>query len=201
MMDDIYRQDLAYIQAAGFGDLARAVAPEIVRRLRSASIPVRKVVEAGCGAGPLTAALVEAGFEVTAIDVSSELLAIARETAPGARFVHGSVYEEELPRCEAILALGEPLTYHSSESADALVREFFRRASQVVGPEGLLIFDLIELGEPSLAGKFWKSGEDWAVMVETTEDQGSRMLERSIESFRKVGDLYRDASRASVRNK
>jgi hypothetical protein len=55
----------------------------------------------------------------------------------------------------------------------------------------MLIFDVIELGEPSLAGKSWTCGEDWAVLVETTEDQDSRMLVRTIETFRRVDQLYR----------
>jgi SAM-dependent methyltransferase len=190
-MRGIYREDLAYVQAAGFSDFARGVAPDIVRRLRGSEIPVRTVVEVGCGAGPLSAELARSGFEVTGIDISRELLEIARTGAPGAQFVHGSIYDKEIPPCEAILAVGEPLTYHADSDADAHVREFFRRASRHLPAGGLLIFDLIELGEPALAGRFWKSGEDWAVMVETTEDQRARKLVREIEVFRKVGEYYR----------
>ena len=45
----------------------------------------------------------------------------------------------------------------------------------------MLIFDVIETGEPSLAGRFWTSGTDWAVVAETTEDQPSRTLIGMIE--------------------
>jgi hypothetical protein len=45
---------------------------------------------------------------------------------------------------------------------------------QAVGFEaparGILIFDVIELGGPSLAGRCWTSGDDWAVLVDTTKD-------------------------------
>src|SRR5690349_7997410 len=108
----MYDGDLAYIQAAGFGDLARRAAPEIIRRLRNASGEMRRVVDAGCGAGPLAAALVEAGFDVTAVDASVDLVAIAREAMPAATFIVGSVYDVPLPPCDAVLAVGEPLTYH-----------------------------------------------------------------------------------------
>jgi hypothetical protein len=50
----LYQQDLAYIQAAAFGTLARGAALEIVRRLRAAELPIRRVVDVGCGAGPST---------------------------------------------------------------------------------------------------------------------------------------------------
>ena len=191
-MKPLYREDLAYIQAAGFGELARGAAPEIVRRLESAAIRVRRVVDAGCGAGPLTAALVAAGFEVTGIDASSELLQIARGAAPRASFLNASIYEAQLPPCEAVVALGEPLTYHSEEDdAEALIAGFFRRVAGVLPIGGLLIFDVVEPGDLPLAGRFWASGEDWAVLVETTEDQAARTLVRDIQFFRRVGEFYR----------
>jgi SAM-dependent methyltransferase len=190
LMATLYGQDLAFIQAKGFGDLARGAAPEIVRLLRSASTPVKRVVDLGCGAGPLSAVLVEAGFEVTGIDVSDELLSIAR-ACPSAGFIQASIYDLEIPKCEAILAAGELLTYHEADGAEGRVRSFFRRASETLPSGGMLIFDVIEMGEPSLAGRFWKTGEDWAVLSETEEDQSVRSLIRRIETFRRVGDLYR----------
>jgi SAM-dependent methyltransferase len=187
----LYGQDLAYIQAVGFGGFARGAAPELVRRLRAASIAVSSVVEVGCGAGPLSAELVKSGFEVTGVDVSAALLEIARAKVPGARFVSGSIYRQEISRCQAIVAVGEPLTYHTGANGDERVREFLRRAGEVLPEGGVLIFDVIELGEPSLQGRSWKAGEDWAVLVDTREDQGSRVLEREIATFRRVGELYR----------
>jgi SAM-dependent methyltransferase len=163
-----------------------------VRLLNTAQIHIRRVVDVGCGAGPLAACLVEAGFEVTRIDNSAELLAIARAAAPRARFIHTSVYGTEIPACDAIVALGEPLTYHPDDAdPDSLVKEFLERASDVLPVGGMLIFDVIELGEPSLAGRFWSSGVDWAVLVDVVEDQDSRTLVRHIETFRQVDQLYR----------
>ena len=188
---DIYQEDLAFIQATGFGDFARAVAPEIVRLLQACETPVRRVIEAGCGAGPLSAALVNAGFEVTGVDVSAELLTLARMACPEARFIHGSLYDQELPPCEAVLAVGEPLTYHQGDAAENRVYDFFQRSADALPSGGMLIFDLIELGQQSLAGRFWKAGEDWAVLSETQEDPSERTLIRTIETFRKVGDFYR----------
>lgn len=190
-METLYNQDLAYIQAAAFGSLARGAAPEIVRLLKSASIQIRRVVDVGCGAGPLTLALVAAGFDVTAIDPSAELLALARAAVPAAHFIHSSVYDIEIPACEAVLAVGEPLTYHAGPDADGLVQNFFRRVSNTLPAGGMLIFDAIELGEPSLSARFWDAGEDWAVLVDTKEDLRSHTLVRNIETFRRIDHLYR----------
>src|SRR5262245_51858083 len=159
-MDALYQQDLAYIQSIAFGDLARGAAAEIVRRLRNATVTVRGVIDAGCGAGPLSKALVEAGFEVTGVDSSAELLAFARVEAPRAHFINTSIYDAELQECEAILAIGESLTYHGQgELADHRVSLFFQRAASMLPPGGLLIFDVIELGQPSLTARAWSSGD------------------------------------------
>jgi SAM-dependent methyltransferase len=191
-MGSLYGQDLAYIHAAAFGDLAQGVAPEIVRLLKSAAIQIHSVVDAGCGAGALTMALVEAGFDVTGVDTSADLLAIARADVPRARFVNASIYEVEIPACQAILAVGEPLTYHAEDAeAERLVQTFFQRASIALPSGGMLIFDVIETGEPSLAGRLWSSGEDWAILAQTSEDQDTRTLVRTIETFRRVDHLYR----------
>jgi SAM-dependent methyltransferase len=188
----VYEQDLAYIQSAGFGALARGAATEIVRRLRRATIPIRRVVDVGCGAGPLSQTLVEAGFEVTGIDCSAELLTLARAATPSAHFIHASIYEVEIPECDAILAMGEPLTYHAEGlDAERRVRGFFQSASSALPNGGMLIFDIIERSEPALTARVWSSGIDWAVMVDTQEDQASHSLVRHIETFRRTGECYR----------
>jgi SAM-dependent methyltransferase len=149
-------------------------------------------MDVGCGAGPLTEALLDAGFDVTGVDTSAELLQYARASAPAAHFIHASAYEVELLGYDAVIALGEPLAYHAdSADADALIGRFFRNAAAALPPGGVLIFDVIGLGEPSLAGRTWRSGDDWAVLVETTENQVERTLLRNIETFRCVGEVYR----------
>ncbi len=188
----LYGQDLAYIQSAAFGGPAREAAPEIVRLLKTAATPIHRILDAGCGAGVLTSALVEAGFEVTGVDCSADLLAIAAANVPGARFVNSSIYDYAIPACEAIVAIGEALTYHNEiADADRRVHHFLQQSGAILPTGGMLIFDVIETGEPSLAGRFWTSGADWAVLAETTEDQPSRTLTRMVETFRQVGDLYR----------
>jgi SAM-dependent methyltransferase len=149
-------------------------------------------MDVGCGAGPLTTALVEAGFDVTGVDTSADLLELARARVPAAHFVHASAYDVPIQGYDAVIALGEPLTYHSDTAiADRLVNDFFERVAEALPSGGMLIFDVIGLGEPSLAGRTWISADDWAVLVETTENQAERTLVRNIEIFRRDGEAYR----------
>jgi len=46
----LYQADLAYVHATAFETLARGAAREIVRRLRSSSVDIHKIMDVGCGA-------------------------------------------------------------------------------------------------------------------------------------------------------
>lgn len=78
-----------------------------MRLLKNAATPIHRVVDVGCGAGVLTCALVEAGFDVTGIDYSGDLLAIAAASVACARFVNASIYDYAISGCEAIIAIGD----------------------------------------------------------------------------------------------
>ena len=187
---ELYEEDLAFIQAEAFGDVAVAAAPALVDRFRAAG--VRRVVDVGSGAGVTTRAFVDAGFDVVAIDASPALLAIARATAPDATFVQTSIHEIELPPCDAIAAVGEPLTYHAPDAdGDALLRRFFDRAARALPAGGLLVFDVIVVGEPPLDARGWRSEDDWAILFGAREDREARRLVRSIETFRRIDGHFR----------
>jgi SAM-dependent methyltransferase len=187
-----YEEDLSYIQAAAFGSFAAGAMPAIIARLHKAPLPVSRVVDVGCGAGVSTRSLTDAGFDVLAIEPSPALLEIARAAAPAARFRNESAYDAALSPCEAILAIGEPLTYHSTDvDADALLQRFFRSAAAVLASGGQFIFDVIVTDGASLDAKGWNTGSDWAILHETREDPRARRLTRTIETFRKDGEGYR----------
>jgi len=200
MSEPLYGEDLAFVQASGFGGFAAAAIAEVIPKL--AARGVTRVIDVGCGAGVTTKALLEAGFETLAVEPSRGLLAFAREAAPGAEFRLGSAYDVELAPCDAVLALGEPLTYHEPDAdADALVRGFFRKAGRMLRDGGLLIFDVIETDGDPLDGRGWASGPDWAVLYESREDRSARHLVRTIETFRLAqdGSYRRSAEVHSVR--
>lgn len=185
-MSGIYDADLAFIQAAGFGDLARAAVVSLIPRLKAQG--ARRVTDVGCGAGASTKALTDAGFDALAIELSPALLDLARKVAPTARFLQASAYDLTLPACDAILALGEVLTYHAPEDdADSRLRRFFANSAAALPTGGQLVFDLIEMGSAPLNARAWKSGPEWAVLSASTEDVEGKRLTRDIETFRDLG--------------
>lgn len=90
---EAYGRDLAHVHDLGHGDFARDAAPGVLALITDAGIHDGLVVDLGCGSGIWAAALVEAGYDVVGVDQSAALLQIARERAPAARFVHGSLFD------------------------------------------------------------------------------------------------------------
>lgn len=182
----LYDEDLAFVQASGFGELAAAAVAAVIPRLKARG--ARRVIDVGCGAGVSTKALVDAGFDTLALDPSAALLELARMAAPSAQFRQASAYDAALDGCDAILAIGEALTYHDpTEDAAARLRRFFGSTSLALQEGGLLVFDLIETGDESLDARAWKAGPDWAVLSASAEQRELMQLTREIETFRDTG--------------
>ncbi|KIK69198.1 hypothetical protein GYMLUDRAFT_639167 [Collybiopsis luxurians FD-317 M1] len=71
---------------------------EYIERLGQSLPKGAKVLELGCGAGlPATQQLVDQGFDVLGVDISSAQLAPAKEHVPAARFMQGDMIGLEFP--------------------------------------------------------------------------------------------------------
>ncbi len=85
----VYDRDLAYVHHLGFSDFARAAAPVVLELLRDGDVkPGSPVVDLGCGSGVLAGELSMSGYVVTGVDISPEMVALARKQVTGATFVH-----------------------------------------------------------------------------------------------------------------
>jgi 2-polyprenyl-3-methyl-5-hydroxy-6-metoxy-1,4-benzoquinol methylase len=82
-----YGEDLAHIHDAGFGDVAAAASEWLIGRLRSLGIASGTVADLGCGSGQVAARLVQAGYSVLGVDISSAFIETARRRVPSATFV------------------------------------------------------------------------------------------------------------------
>ena len=158
-----YRDDLARVHHLGFGFHADATAPGILALLE----PVRGglVLELGCGSGLLTRHLVEAGHRVVATDASPAMLALARETAPGAEVQQLALPDDPLPECDAVVSVGHVLSYLPAEAA---VERALAAAASALRPGGVLALDLCDLrygelrsGEPNSS----RIADDWAIVT------------------------------------
>src|SRR5260370_30626477 len=108
---DFYGPAQAAIHHTAFGDLAETAARRLVGELHDTGHRRGTVVDLGCGSGILAGILTDAGYAVHGVDLSADMLDLARRTAPGPTFEHGSLLDVELPPTVAVTAIGEALNY------------------------------------------------------------------------------------------
>jgi len=159
-----YREDLALVHHLGFGFHADACAPGILALLE----PVRGgiILELGCGSGLLTRYLVKAGHRVVATDASQAMLALARQTAPGAQVRQLVLPDDSLPECDAVVSIGHVLSYLADESA---VERALATTADAIRPGGVLALDLCDLRYGELRRDEPNSSridDDWAIVTQ-----------------------------------
>lgn len=103
-----------------------------------------RVADLGCGTGTLSALLGESGYDVTGVDLSPDMLAVARTKAPGSEFVVGDASAPPLEAGEYDVVLCRHVLWALPDPVDAL-----RRWSRLLAPGGRMV--LIE-------GRWWTGG-------------------------------------------
>ncbi len=199
MRPGLYRRDLAYVHDVGFGTFADRSASGVLNILREAGIGSGLVVDLGCGGGRWARRLTDSGYRVLGIDLSADMIALARRRVPEGSFRAGSFLDVDFPDCVAITALGECFNYtFDRRNRRSSLGRLFRRAFRALRPGGLLIFDLAEPGRAQGSSRGFWEGPGWACLTEFVQDEASHLLTRRITTFRKVGRHYRRAEETHV---
>lgn len=191
-MNEWYKEDLAYIHDVGFRSYVLQAMPGILAILNQHGIQDGLIVELGCGSGLAAEELVRVGYRVLGVDISAAMIVIARDRVPIAKFQVESLFQVEIPHCNAVIAIGECFNYLFDPEPQTLT-QVFQRIYNALTPGGVFIFDIAEPGQVTNATpiKSFTEGDDWIVLVEKQEDSVQHLLTRRIITFRQVGDYYR----------
>lgn len=184
-----YGEDLAYVNDAGFSDFTEGTTPGVLGVLRRGGVKSGLVVDLGCGSGRMAQALVEAGYEVLGLDLSPDMIRMAKTRVPVARFVTGSLLSSPLPNCDAVTAIGEIVNYQfDPKHSGAALRRFYRRVYKALRPGGLFLFDVAgpERLPAEVPALYWQEGEDWSLHVEVDGSAERKWMKREIVCFRRT---------------
>ncbi len=115
----------------------------VERHFRRQKRPVRRVLDLACGTGSLTRELAERGYELTGVDLSAEMLALAEEKCRDLelrpRFFCEAMEELRLPlRVDACVCCLDSVNY---VLRPAKLQKAFRRVWECLEPGGLFLFD------------------------------------------------------------
>ncbi len=188
-----YRDDLAYIHNKGFGDFAAGASHWLINLLRSHGFIDGLVIDLGCGSGILARELSVANYGVLGCDISEAMIEMARERVPRGEFQVRPLLRARLRPCIAVTAIGEVFNYlFDRRNTPDRLEEFFARVHDVLRPGGLFVFDVATPGRvPEGHSRSFREGADWVCLFEAREDSDKRTITRRINTFRKVGQLYR----------
>lgn len=182
----MYEVDLAWIHHAGFSEFAESASRGILEILWRHGIRGGLVIDAGCGSGILARELTRATFDVLGFDASPAMIALARETAPAARFEVAPFAGARLPPCDAIVSTGEVLNYGTFDE----VRTFFDNAASALRRGGVLLFDVAERGSYPPYDEVRTGGDDFTVIA-IKESDGANLTRRVL-TFREIdGEVRR----------
>ncbi len=102
--------------------------------------PDASIAELGCGTGTMTELLSDDGFDITGIDLSEDMLSLAREKVPGVNFLRMDMREFILDKKQdAIISVADSVNY--LESVDDLAKTL-KCVRDALKPGGVFIFDL-----------------------------------------------------------
>ena len=151
-----------------------------------------RVLDAGCGAGQMTAELAARGADVVAVDVSPSLIEIARTRldptlAARVRFACGDMLDADLGRFDYALAM-DSLIYYGAADIRAAITGLGARCDQAlvftVAPRTPLLMGMW------YAGKLFPRSDRSPVMV----PHAPATLARGVADSGRLADLGRTAS-------
>ncbi len=188
-----YGPDQAQIHHTRFGDLAADAARLLIARLHASGLTDGHVTDLGCGSGILAAALLQAGYAVAGIDISADMIDLARTNAPAGSFTIGSVHDAELLPSDGVTATGEVLNYATDPRAglDAF-SELAVRVFAALGPGGVFLLDVATPGRNLGMNPrhVFHDHDSWMLGMHATED-GARLDRRIVILMREPDGRYR----------
>jgi SAM-dependent methyltransferase len=134
-----------------------AAMPALERLFFSRVPPSARVLDLCCGSGHVTKELVKRGYNVTGIDASAELIALARKDLPGIdlRVQDARNLRLEL-QFDAVLSTFDSLNHVLSLNE---LEQVFAGIYRLLGPSGVFVFDM------NLEEAYSADLHEWAVDV------------------------------------
>ncbi len=132
---DLFTADVDYARWADY----------LERHFRTGKLPIRTVLDLACGTGSLTCLLAERGYDMTGVDLSSEMLAVAMEkgrelSVEPPLFLNQSMDRLDLyDTVDACVCCLDSVNY---VTRPAVLRRAFQRVHLFLTPGGMFVFDI-----------------------------------------------------------
>lgn len=148
----------------------------------------KEVLELACGTGALAVELAKDGYQVTALDLSEEMLMIATERALQAevniQFVQGNMQDlAEIGQYELITCYSDSICYMEDDEA---VQQVFDEVHQALEEKGTFIFDvhsIYKIDEVFPEYSYHYQTDEFAFLWESYAGENSHSIEHFLTFF------------------
>lgn len=172
----MYNRSLAKIHDESYAHLAEGAA----NFLRKINPPIRgPLVDLGCGAGNLLAALSDLIEVAYGFDLSPDMILRAKAKNPGFNFGVANLFDVRIPPAQVVTMIGEILSYacHGETNPSKSVVPFLNRIRTQLQDGGILLFDVLtDIRDYN----YHHSGEEatWTLLMNSTQagDEVTRKL-------------------------
>ncbi|KAA9026375.1 class I SAM-dependent DNA methyltransferase [Niallia endozanthoxylica] len=160
----------------------------INRQASSYGVTGKNLLDLACGTGELSIQLAEEGYHVTGVDLSADMLAVAKEKAEkkgySLFFVEQDMSElEGLDQFDIIGIFCDSLNYLQTERE---VVQTFERVCQHIKPEGLFLFDVHSINKINtlfIDQTYAYNGEDVSYIWQCFEGEHPNSVEHELTFF------------------
>jgi len=129
----------------GWNYFPRAFGEQLLEWLKRNSVDVKTSMDLGCGTGVLCETLYEAGIEASGMDLSENMIAIARESKPELHYdVANMITYRPEKRFDLVTCTGDALN-HIIDPVD--IGRIFDNGYAYLADGGHFIFDILNEGE------------------------------------------------------
>ena len=136
----------------GWNEYPRVFGETLVKRLERDGAAVQSALDLGCGTGVLCEVLHDHGIKTLGIDLSAEMIAIARERSPGLQYRIGDMLSLDADeRFDLVTCTGDALNHITDLDG---IRRVFANVLRALNPGGLFVFDLLKADEVPLGEPF-----------------------------------------------
>lgn len=147
----------------------------------------KTLLELGCGTGTILKEFV-GDFELTGLDLSSEMLAIARQKVPEANLHQGDMSDFNLDKkFDVILCVFDSIN-HLKDFTEW--QSLFNKAAEHLEPNGLLLFDINTIGRLKwlIEQPVWFTKLDENYMAMDVQAGTDTLTNWNIKIFESIGD-------------
>ncbi|AGK54995.1 class I SAM-dependent DNA methyltransferase [Bacillus sp. 1NLA3E] len=161
---------------------------KVVSQAKKYQVQAHSILDVACGTGELSVWLAEAGFAVTGVDLSDDMLAVAHAKAAdrglSIHFFQQNMTEMEgFGQFDVITIFCDSLNYLQTEEE---VIKTFQRVFEHLQPEGLFMFDvhsLFKMNEIFKGGNFSLNDEKISYIWQCFEGEWPNSVEHDLSFF------------------